>query len=490
MKKKIIIYLAIGSILVVLSIWQIAITQRGLSILHLKNSDPPITIIYPKDSAPASRPSVLIAHGFAGSSVLMRGFALTLAHAGYTTISWDFQGHGENPNPLISASRSDNLLANAESALSAAMATGLIDPKRLTILGHSMGSGVAIAYGNTHPNTAATIAVSPVNQSVTSSLPHNLLLMAGSLETQFLSSAEQLLAMAGGQTGKLSEGTARKLVTIPGVEHISILFSPSAHAAARLWLDGTFGSQQGAVNYVDRRVMWFGLGIIGFILLGNAGINLIPAYSQPKSWSRPLWLRIVTIFFSGIGATIILWLVNLSGINITQSFGLVVGGYVILWFGIAGIISLIIMRPVVYKPAVLELGKGFLAFVVLWLGVGLVGNFVWLPWLLIPGRLILWLPSSLLLLPWFYGVGIASRGSKPLGQLGWWIIQALTIVLGLFLAIRLTPQLGFLFILLPLVPVIIGLHMLLISAKHGVWAYAVSGAMFTAWLILAVFPLQ
>ena len=297
MKKKIIIYLSIGFILVVLSIWQIAITQSGLSILYLKNSNPPITIIYPKNSLPASRPTVLIAHGFAGSSVLMRGFALTLAHAGYTTISWDFQGHGENPNPLISASRSDNLLSDAESALSAANATGLVDTKRIAILGHSMGSGVAIAYGNAHPNTAATIAVSPVNQSVTSSLPHNLLLMAGSLEPQFLSNAEQLLAMAGGQTGGLSEGTARKLVTIPGVEHISILFSPTAHAAARTWLDGTFGSQQGSVDYIDRRVLWFGLGIVGFIMLGNAGINMIPASSQSKSLSRPLWLRITYNIF-------------------------------------------------------------------------------------------------------------------------------------------------------------------------------------------------
>jgi pimeloyl-ACP methyl ester carboxylesterase len=489
-KKKLIIYLTIGFILVVLSIWQIATAQKGLNIVYLKSSNPPVTIIYPKNTLPASRPTVLIAHGFSGSSVLMRGFALTLAHAGYTTISWDFQGHGENPNPLISSSRSDNLLLDAESALSAANATGIIDPKRIAILGHSMGSGVAIAYGNAHPNTAATIAVSPVNQTVTASLPYNLLLMAGSLEPQFLSNAEQLLAMAGGQAGELSMGTARKLITIPGVEHISILFSPKAHGSARAWLNGTFGPQQGAADYTDRRVLWFGLGIIGFIMLGNAGINMIPASNQPKSLSRPLWLRMLALFFAGIGATLILWLVGLSGVKTNQSFGLIVGGYVILWFGISGILSVLIVRPVLYKPTIKELGKGLLAFVALWLGVGLLGNFVWLPWFLIPTRLLLWLPSSLILLPWFFAVGNASRESKPIGQFGWWTFQALTILLSLLLAIRINPQLGFLFILLPLVPVIIGLHMLLISSKHGVWAYAFSGAMFTAWLILAVFPLQ
>jgi pimeloyl-ACP methyl ester carboxylesterase len=489
-KKKLKIYLVIGFILVMLSIWQIASAQSGLNIIYLKYSNPPVTIISPKNTLPASRPTVLIAHGFAGSSVLMRGFALTLAHAGYTTISWDFQGHGENPNPLISSSRSDNLLLDAESALSAAYAKGIIDPKRIAILGHSMGSGVAIAYGNAYPSTAATIAVSPVNQTVTASLPHNLLLIAGSLEPQFMSNAEQLLSMAGGQDGELSKGTARKLVTIPGVEHISILFSPKAHHAARTWLDGTFGAQQGAADYTDRRVLWFGLGIVGFIMLGNAGINMMPATSHPKSLLKPLWLRMLAIFFSGIGASLILWLVGQSGIKINQSFGLIVGGYIILWFGISGILSLLIIRPVLNKPTSQELGKGLLAFVALWLGVGLLGNFVWLPWILIPTRLLLWLPGSLLLFPWFFAIAYASRESKPIGQFGWWTFQALTIILSLLIAIRINPQLGFLILLLPLVPVIIGLHMLLISSKHGVWAYAFSGAMFTAWLILAVFPLQ
>ncbi len=72
-----------------------------------------------------------------------------------------------------------------------------------------MGSGVALSYGITHPDTYATIAISPVSQSVSSTLPHNLLLMAGSLEPQFVSSAERLLAMAGGQSDDLAAGSAQ-----------------------------------------------------------------------------------------------------------------------------------------------------------------------------------------------------------------------------------------------------------------------------------------
>jgi pimeloyl-ACP methyl ester carboxylesterase len=239
----------------------------------------------------------------------MRGFALTLAHAGYTTVTWDFQGHGANPNPLISSSRSNELLQDAESALNAAQTTGLIDIQRLAILGHSMGSGVALSYGTAHSDTAATIAISPVKQTVTPDLPHNLLLMAGSLEPQFFNT-----------------GTARKLVIIPNVEHISILFSPQAHFIARSWLDGTFGSQSDASNYTDRRILWFGLGILGFIMLANASINMISPIIQIKTSGRPMWLRILALFVGGIAATIILWLVSTIGVQLNQLMGILVGG--------------------------------------------------------------------------------------------------------------------------------------------------------------------
>src|SRR4030043_1940480 len=125
MIKKNTLYLGLGFFFIIISIWQIFAAQKGLDVIHLHNTNPPVTIIFPSDSDPASRPTVLIAHGFAGSSVLMRGIALTLAQAGYATVSWDFQGHGANPNPLVSSSESNDLLQDAESALVAAETTGL-----------------------------------------------------------------------------------------------------------------------------------------------------------------------------------------------------------------------------------------------------------------------------------------------------------------------------------------------------------------------------
>jgi hypothetical protein len=191
-----------------------------------------------------------------------------------------------------------------------------------------------------------------------------------------------------------------------------------------------------------------------------------------------------------LAATILLWLISLTGVKLSQLLGLLVGGYIIIWFGIAGVISLLIVRPHIYRPGSMEIIKGLAVFAALWLGVGLLGHFVWLPWLLIPARLWLWIPASILLLPWFYAVGEASKQANWIGRIGWWLCQVAAMIAGFYLAITINHELGFIFLLLPLIPVMLGLHMLAISSKHGSWAFALPGAMFLSWLLLAVFPLQ
>ena len=100
----------------------------------------------------------------------------------------------------------------------------------------------------------------------------------------------------------------------------------------------------------------------------------------------------------------------------------------------------------------MEIIKGLVAFAALWLGVGLLGNFVWLPWLLIPSRLWLWIPASIILLPWFYAVGEASKQANGLGRIGWWLYEVVVVVAGFYLAITINPELGFIFLILPLDP--------------------------------------
>jgi len=473
--------------LIGLAVWQIAAANSGVRILHFSPNGLPMSVLIPEGSEPGKPPLVLIGHGFAGSDVLMRGFALTLAKAGYVVASWDFDGHGANPRPWISS----NLIGNAETALAEVQAQGLVDVTRVAILGHSMGSGVALEFGQVHPETKATIAISPVGRTVTPQLPHNLLLMAGSLEGSFVSSAQLLLEEAGGAGGDPANGTARQLTVIPGVEHVSILFSPQAHQAARAWLDATFGLQPGAENYRDRRIIWYGIGVLGTILAGYALTSLLQKAIQPvESAIISKWVRVLILAAGALGASLILWLASKVGLDLRSLLGILVGGYMLIWFGVAGLITLVLSRFRLPRPSRQTLLEGLLVFVILWLGVGLLGSQVWLPWLLIGPRLVWWPLGGILLLPWFLSFGELYGNSGPLGRFGLWLLHSLLLVGGFFLAMRLNPDLGFIMIILPLFPIVIGLHALATAHLKGSWSFALSGALFTTWLLLAVFPLQ
>jgi pimeloyl-ACP methyl ester carboxylesterase len=479
-----------GLLLLLVSVWQNLAVTRGLTIIRQPSLSPPLTIIKSPQEEQQHRPLILIGHGFAGSELLMRGFALTLAHAGYTAVLWDFDGHGANPQPLPQETQNDSLLTNAEIALAEAADHGFGDKDRVAILGHSMGSGVALSFGQQHPKTGATIAVSPVGQPVTPELPRNLLLMAGSLETPFVRNAEQRLAEAGGPDGDLAVGTARKLVIVPNVEHISILFSPTAHATARDWLDATFGVQPGARAYTDRRILWYGLGLLGVLLIASV---LAPLVAEPKTITtskQSLWRRLSALLSAALGATLILWLTGQVGLNLRNLLGLLVGGYLMVWFGVAGLLALLLLAQRPPRPSGRSVLAGLLAFAALWLGVGLLGQLVWLPWLLIPRRLVLWPIGALLLLPWFLAVGEAAKGTNVVRKVGWWLAHSAILAGSMFLALQLSPELGFLILILPLFPIILALHALVTGPYRGSWPFALSGALFTSWLLLAVFPLQ
>jgi pimeloyl-ACP methyl ester carboxylesterase len=90
----------VGVVMVLLSVWQLESATSGLKVTEVEIGDQPITLISPEVEGSENRPLVLIGHGIAGSRVIMQGYALTLAHAGYNVALWDFAGHGGNPQSL------------------------------------------------------------------------------------------------------------------------------------------------------------------------------------------------------------------------------------------------------------------------------------------------------------------------------------------------------------------------------------------------------
>jgi pimeloyl-ACP methyl ester carboxylesterase len=482
--------LTIGLIFVLLSLTQVLSAGQDLEIIKISDSDPPVTIFAPTKVTGDTRPVVLVGHGFAGSELLMRGFSYPLANAGYIVVAWDFDGHGRNPRPYPQDNAKDVLLANAEAALETARAQGFVTSDQVAIIGHSMGSGVALSFGVEHPETAATIAISPVPRPVTPSLPNNLLLMAGDLEPQFVENAEQLLAEAGGAGGDPNARNARELRVISGVEHISILFKTDSHVVARSWLDDTFGPQPDAVDYRDRRMGWYGLGIVGVLLLGWALTPFLDQTSSTQHMPQPLWRRLFAPVGGALGAIILLWILNRLGVKLDAPFGLVVGGYVLFWFSMAGLISLALLGFRLPPLSTRLLLSGSTAFAILWLGVGLLSNLVWIPWLLIPKRLILWPVGTILALPWFLAIGETLRGEGFLRRFAGWIGHSILLSAAFTLSMRVIPGLYVLILILPLLPVILGLVELATARLRGSWPFAICGALFLSWTLLAVFPMM
>jgi pimeloyl-ACP methyl ester carboxylesterase len=480
----------LGLMLVVLSVCQIRAAAAGLSEVRASSGAVPIVFIGPAQGMDGSRPLVLVGHGFAGSGTVMRAFAYAFAHAGYVVALWDFAGHGANPSPLPANAMDGSLVPTAEAVLTEAKRLGLADSRRLAILGHSMGSGVALSFGQQHPETAVTIAVSPVATSVTPELPHNLLLMAGSLEPSFVASAEKRLAEAGGAGGDPAKGTGRKMAVVQGVEHLSILFAPQAHATALQWLDATFGAQPGAAPYTDQRILWFGIGVLGALLVSATLIPRAPAVAPDGSGGRQLWRRGLAVAGGALAATLMLWAANLLGVRLSGLLGLSAGGYLIFWFALAGIAGLILLGGRLSVPTRRELLAGVLIFAGLWLGVGLLGDMVWLPWLLIRERLVLWPLAIFGLLPWCLLIGEAGRPAGAWGRMGWWLVQSMVLFAALTLAIRLSSELGFLTLILPVFPIVLLFQTLPNIPQKGAWTSALSGALFVSWMLLAVFPLQ
>ena len=482
---------ALGLFLVLLSLSQILAAQAGLQIVHIPNTMPPVTVFIPAGGNTVQRPVVLVGHGFAGSGVVMRGFSLTLAHAGYSVVTWDFDGHGSNPRPFPPDWNSANgaLVADAEKALQSAVDKGLANPQQVAILGHSMGSGVALEYGQKHPETAVTIAISPVDQTVTPSLPKNLLLMAGTSEQSFLDNARKLLDEAGGAGGDPGLGTARHLIPIQGANHLTILFSTPATQAARSWLDATFGVQPGATVYIDRNIWWFFAGVIGTLILAVVLAAWLAQRLPRLKTERPLWRRSGALLLGVLLATLGLWLFDLTGVALKNSFGLLVGGYLLIWFALAGLISLFLLGVRLERITAWMVLAGGITFAVLWLGVGLLGSLVWEPWLMIARRLILWPVGTVLLLPWFLAMGQALRGTGWLGQAGWWLVESVLVAGSLLLAMRFNPGIGFLVLILPVFPAVFAIQILANAPYRGGWPFALSGALFTSWIMLVVFPL-
>lgn len=477
------VWAVLSLLLIGLSWAGVARSKAGLVERRFAQNGVPLLYLAPEGVQGA--PGVVVAHGFSGSKQLMLGYGLTFARAGYAVMLLDFSGHGANPKPL--GENGAGLQADLLAASQMLIMQPEVNPAKLALLGHSMGSGAVMSAGIEFPERyQAVIAISPTGAEVTPSLPPNLMLQAGSLEPRFVENAQELLLNAGGMNADFAGGVARTFTEIKNVEHITILFNPTSHKLALEWLNQTYGLDN-LYPGVDWRMAWYGMHLIGWLSLALALAPLVPAFPQTireYALKREPWTGIIMAPFIATGVT---WPIN-HFIDLSDLLGIQVAGTLGIWLLVFGLVWLLIgFHMLGFKPA--SFARGALLFALLWIAFGLLAQFTWLQWFLAPRRMVLWLLLGVLCLPWKLAAGHIQFRAKGWQRLVWWLAQSIFLTGGLVAAAYLIPGMFFLLLIAPAVPLVLVVEGVAAEVFDDPWGFGLGAAFFFGWLIAALFPL-
>jgi dienelactone hydrolase len=272
---------------IALSLWRLDGARDGISVTAMEVGTIPATVFAPRTDGRA--PAVVVAHGFAGSQQMMQQFATTLARAGFLAVTFDFPGHGRNTQPLAGGITDDRaasraLLGAIDQAVALARREG---DGRVALVGHSMAADIVIRYALAHPGITATVAISTFARGVTPTAPANMLVVVGAWEPSVLhDEARRIVDLA-------AEGTARRLLVAPGVEHIAVIYSRDTVAATRDWLAEVMGRAPG--GWVDARGKWIGLLVLGLVALAWPLASLLPRATTQQPGPRLPTSRVLAV---------------------------------------------------------------------------------------------------------------------------------------------------------------------------------------------------
>jgi dienelactone hydrolase len=366
---------------------------QGLVISTQRLGPTPVTVFKPAAAAGAA-PVVLVAHGFAGSQQLMQPLALTLARNGFVAVTFDFPGHGRNSAPMRGGladqqASQRTLLATLEQM--GAFARGLARASGgnggYAVVGHSMASDIVVRHAQAHADVQASVGVSlfapSIQAGTPANSPRNLLVIDGALEPQMMAGeALRVVAQAAGPGavsattyGNFEDGSARRAVLSPGVEHIGVLYSAHTLAETLDWLDAAFGRPRAVQPFIDARGPWLGLLLTGVVALAWPLSRLLPCVRTHRPTARASapahgpfetrrWWRwrgqAPLTLLPALITPLLLW--KMPG----NFLPILLGDYLVLHFALYGLLTLAGLRGLGAGPA--HLARGDAA----WLGLAIL----------------------------------------------------------------------------------------------------------------------
>lgn len=494
----------LGIFAIAVSLWHLLTANDGLTVTETSIGTTPVTVFATDSTAPA--PVVVIAHGFSGSQQLMHPFAVSLARAGYIAVTFDFLGHGENPEPM----RGDLTAVDGTTEYLRGELARVIEFTRdlptsngeIAVLGHSMATDIIVRQAQADPAIDATIAVSMFAPTVTETSPANLLVIVGGLEAGLKAEAERVIALAASPEpatenvtyGAFSDGTARRMIFADGAEHIGVLYNRESLAGARDWLNATF--DRDLTPPTDVRGRWIGLLLLGVLLAAYTITQLLPVVATAPQGAAPRWRKLLPVAIAPVVLTpLILWPIPSSFLPI------LVGDYLALHFALYGVLTFAGLWLSGWRPAAIKTSST--SRIKLLFAIAALGLFNILAFLQpievfalnvnpIPSRLPLVAVMLAALLPFFLADEWLVRGPNP--PRGGYLVTKLLFAVSLAIAVALDFE-G-LFFLIIIVPVI--LVFFIVFGLISGWVYrrtnhpfvgAGGTAIVLAWLIASTFPL-
>lgn len=342
------------------ALWKLRALTRTLHVEKIVLDGIPATIFSPREQSDAhsgnnsgDNPVVVIAHGFAGSQQIMYPFAVTLARNGYTTITFDFPGHGRNTMPLRGDLEDEvtryGILRDALHTITTYAQTRF--GREIALLGHSMGSGAVTRFARDNPQFAAVAAISLITGDIAHDKPRNLLVVNGALEAGLRPIAQKIMDNAAGRQGSpgvtygsAADGTARRVVFAPGIEHIGVLFSKTTLAESVHWFNMCLNRPPVSNLFIDSRLPWLGVAYLSAILsfvpfaavFRRHTANPSQESSLPLSpLSRTEWATLALA--PALLTPVLMRVIPLKPFN--RVLPVLVGGPTALFFGIYGLLT-------------------------------------------------------------------------------------------------------------------------------------------------------
>lgn len=360
---------ALALAMIAFGIWTLEQARSGIDITSQNIGSVPATTYR---AAESSGPLVVIVHGFSGARKMMQGFSLSLARAGYTAVTIDLPGHGDNLVPMSSN------ITEIEGATVQFMGTlkGVIDSlqkdagtdRRVALIGHSMATDIIIRYALTDPRVAGLVAVSMYSEAVTDTAPANLLMITGAYEPALREAAVRTLRLVDPDAQEDSivtsaDGTVRRgALVAPGVEHVGVLYSPVTQRATLDWLDTTFDRQS------DVQVVRIGGAIaavlVGIIMLFWPLTLRIPAQPAPPHANKNPALAIIV---PAILTPLVLYPFHMDFLPVLGV------SYLVVHIGLYGLLTLAMLWRAGIRPVIFPLWPVLLLIV---FALGVYGFFL------------------------------------------------------------------------------------------------------------------